>query len=173
MYPLIRVDKRIPDGSIWQARRAHLLPAVHGWTRVYSPAGTLWSNPRGTWTTQHEGMSIFHPERPFTIACHGPAEQKRFYIDIAHRVRVEPTLIEFFDLFLDVMIDPSGAVTEKDEYQLVFLPAALRDFARAARDDVRHLIAAGDPLFDPRSTYYVLPADTATLRPTTEQLELG
>jgi hypothetical protein len=118
-------------------------------------------------------MSIFHPERPFTIACHGPAEQKRFYIDIAHRVRVEPALIEFFDLFLDVMIDPSGAVTEKDEYQLVFLPAALRDFARAARDDVRHLIAAGDPLFDPRSTYYALPADTATLRPTTEQLELG
>ena len=173
MYPLIRIDKRIPDGSIWQARRAHLLPGVDGWTRVYSPAGTLWSNPRGTWTTQHEGMSIFHPERPFTIACHGPAEQKRFYIDIAHRVRVELALIEFFDLFLDVMIDPSGAVTEKDEYQLVFLPAALRDFARAARDDVRHLIAAGDPLFDPRSTYYALPADTATLRPTTEQLELG
>ena len=173
MYPLIRIDKRIPDGSIWQARRAHLLPDMDGWTRVYSPAGTLWSNPRGTWTTQHEGMSIFHPERPFTIACHGPAEQKRFYIDIAHRVRVESALIEFFDLFLDVMIDPSGAVTEKDEYQLVFLPAALRDFARAARDDVRHLIAAGDPLFDPRSTSYALPADTATLRPTTEQLELG
>ena len=172
MYSLIRIDKRIPDGSIWQARRAHLLPAVHGWTRAYSPAGTLWSNPLGTWTTQHEGMSIFNPDRPFTIACHGPSAAKRFYIDIAHRVRVEPTLIEFFDLFLDVMIDPSGAVTEKDEHQLVFLPTALRDFARAARDDVRRLIAAGDPLFDPRSAYYAQPADAAALRPTTERLEL-
>ena len=172
MYPLIRIDKRIPDGSIWQARRGHLLPGVNGWTRVYSSAGTLWSNPLGAWTTQHEGMSIFHPDRPFTIACHGLANQKRFYIDIAHRVRVEPVLIEFVDLFLDVMIDPAGAVTEKDEYQLVFLPAALRDFARTARDDVRRLIAAGDPLFDPRSAYYALPADAATLGPATERLEL-
>lgn len=172
MYPLIRIDKRIPDGSIWQARRAHLLSGVDGWTRVYCPAGTLWSNPLGTWTTQHDGMSMFHQDRPFTIACHGPADRKRFYIDIAHRVRVEPALIEFFDLFLDVMIDPSGAVTEKDEYQLVFLPAALRDFARASRDEVRRLIAAGDPLFDPRSAYYALPADTASLKAATERLDL-
>ncbi len=172
MYPLIRIDKRIPDGSIWQARRGHLLSSALGWTRVYSPAGTLWSNPLGTWTTQHDGMSIFHQERPFTIACHGPTDQKRFYIDIAHRVRVEPTLIEFFDLFLDVMIDPSGAVTEKDEHQLIFLPNALRDFTRAARDEVRRLIAAGDPLFDPRSAYLALPADAATLPATTERLEL-
>jgi hypothetical protein len=172
MYPIIRIDKRIPDGSIWQARRAHLLPDVLGWTRVYNPAGTLWSNPLGTWTTQHEGLSIFHPDRSFTIACYGPSDQKRFYIDIAHRVRVEPRLIEFFDLYLDVMIDPSGAVTEKDEYQLVFLPGPLRDFARSSRDEVRRLIAAGDPLFDPRSAYYALPADAATLKATTESLEL-
>jgi hypothetical protein len=172
MYPLIRIDKRIPDGSIWQARCAYLLPGVLGWTRVYSPAGTLWSNPLGTWATGHEGMSIFHPDRPFTIACHGPSAEKRFYVDIAHRVRVEPTLIEFFDLYLDVMIDPSGAVSEKDEHQLVFLPAALRQFARAARDEVRRLIAAGDPLFDPRGAYYALPAETATLKATTERLEL-
>ncbi len=172
MYPLVRIDKRIPDGSIWQARRAYLIPGLLGWTRVYSPAGTLWSNPLGTWATQHDGMSIFHHERPFTIACHGPTDEKRFYIDIAHRVRVEPTLIEFFDLFLDVMIDPSGAVSEKDEHQLIFLPKALRDFTRSARDEVRRLIAAGDPLFDPRSAYYALPADSPTLAATTERLEL-
>jgi hypothetical protein len=172
MYPLIRIDKRIPDGSIWQARRGYLVPSVNGWTRVYSPAGTLWSNPLGAWATQHDGMSIFQPERPFTIACHGPADQKRFYIDIVHRVRVEPVLVEFFDLFLDVMIDPSGAVSEKDEHQLIFLPGALRDFVRASRDEVRRLIAAGDALFDPRSTYYALPADAAALQATTERLNL-
>jgi hypothetical protein len=171
MYPLIRIDKRIPDGSIWQTRWGYLLPPVNGWVRVYQPTGTRWSNPLGGWTAKTPGMSIFHRDRSFTIACHGPSGQKRFYIDIAHRVRVEPALIEFFDLFLDVMIDPAGAVTEKDEYQLVFLPAALRDFARAARDEVRRLIATGDPLFDARSAYYALPADTATLNPTTERLE--
>lgn len=173
MYPLIRVNKRIPSGSIWQARRAYLVPAVDGWTRVYGPAGTRWSNPLGGWTTGHQGMSIFHPDVPFTIACHGPVDQKRFYVDIAHRVRVEPALVEFFDLYLDVMIDPSGAVSEKDEHQLIHLPGALRDFARASRDQVRRLIAASDPLFNPRSTYYTLPGDAATLQAATDDLELG
>jgi hypothetical protein len=173
MYPLIRVNKRIPDGSIWQARRAYLVPPVDGWTRVYGPARTRWSNPLGAWTAQHNGISLFNPERPFTVACHGPADKKRFYVDIAHRVRVEPTLVEFFDLYLDVMIDPSGAVSEKDEHQLFFLPKALREFARSSRDEVRRLIEAGDPLFDPRSAFYALPDDTATLEPATGGLDLG
>jgi len=106
------------------------------------------------------------------ISCHGPVDQKRFYVDIAHRVRVEPALLEFFDLFLDVMIDPSGSVSEKDEHQLIFLPTALRDFTRAARDEVRRLIAGRDPLFAPQSTYYGLPADAAALSPATDDLDL-
>jgi uncharacterized protein DUF402 len=168
MYPLIRVDKRIPDGSIWQSRRGYVVPAVDGWTRVYGPAGTFWSNPLGGWTTKHRGISIFHPERPFTISCHGPDDQKRFYIDVAHRVRIKPDVVEFVDLFLDVMIDPSGAVTEKDEYQLIFLPHDLRAFARASRDTVRDLIARRDPLFDARGKYYALPADASDLGPATD-----
>jgi hypothetical protein len=172
MYPLIRIDKRVPDGSIWQARRAYRLPPVDGWARVYGPAGTRWSNSLGGWTTQYAGVSIFRSDRPFTIACSGPDDDKRFYIDIAHRVRVEPGLLEFVDLFLDVMIDASGLVTEKDEYQLVFLPEDMRDFTRSSRDEVRRLIAAGDPLFDRRAIYYALPEDAAGLRPATETLEL-
>ena len=66
MYPLIRIDKRIPDGSIWQSRRAYLLPSIGGWTRTYGPQGTRWSNRLGGWTTKFEGISLFHPDRPFT-----------------------------------------------------------------------------------------------------------
>lgn len=167
MYTLIRIDKRIPDGSIWQTRWGYLLPPVAGWTRLYQPTGTRWSNPLGGWMAQHRGISILHPDRPFTIACHGPDDQKRFYIDIAHRVRVGGELIEFVDLFLDVMIDPSGAVSEKDEHQLIFLPSKERRFARAARDEVRQLIAAADPLFDPRGPYYAVPEDAERLPPST------
>jgi len=172
MYPLIRIDKRIPDGSIWQARRAYRLPAVAGWARAYGPAGTRWSNPLGGWTAQFEGISLFHADRPFTIACSGPDGDKRFYIDIAHRVRIEPVLIEFIDLFLDVMIDASGAVTEKDEHQLVFLPEKMRAFTRTARDEVRGLIAARDELFDPQGRYLALPDDVAVLPAATEALDL-
>lgn len=167
MYPLIRIDKRIPDGSIWQTRWGYLLPAYAGWTRTYEPAGTRWSNPLGGWTTEVDGISLFHPDHPFTIAHHGPAEQKRFYIDVAQRVRALGDVLEFVDLFLDVMIDPSGVVSEKDEHQLIFLPSEERRFARAARDEVRRLIAAGDPLFDSRGPFYAVPDDALSLPPST------
>ena len=172
MYPLIRIDKRIPDGSIWQTRWGYLVSPIGGWLRVYQPTGTRWSNPLGGWTAKTEGMSIFHPDRPFVIAYHGPGDQKRFYIDIAHRIRVERDVLEFVDLLLDVMIDPSGAVTEKDEHQLIFLPSEERRFARAARDEVRQLIEVGDALFDPRGPYYVLPKGAEALSPSTLTTEL-
>jgi hypothetical protein len=167
MYPLIRVDKRIPDGSIWQTRWCYLLPEVDGWTRVYQPPGTRWSNPLGGWTAKTEGMSIFHPDRAFTIAFYGPDGEKHFYIDIAHRVRIEGNVLEFVDLFLDVMIDPAGGVSEKDEHQLIFLLPEERRFARAARDEVRRLITAGDPLFDARGVYYAVPEEAKLLPPST------
>ena len=173
MYSLIRIDKRIPDGSIWQSRWGYLVPPVAGWTRVYQPTGTRWSNPLGGWTAKADGMSIFNPDRPFTIACHGPDGEKRFYIDVAHRVRVAGDVLEFVDLFLDVMIDPAGAVSEKDEHQLIFLAPAERRFARAARDEVRQLIGAGDPLFDPRSPFYAVPEDAKALPPSTVTTELS
>ena len=172
MYPLIRIDKRIPDGSIWQARWGYKLPPIDGWTRIYQPTGTRWSNPLGGWTAKTDGVSIFHPDRPFAIACHGPKDEKRFYIDIAHRVHLKGDVLEFVDLFLDVMIDPSGAVSEKDEHQLIFLRSEERGFARAGRDEVRRLIAAGDPLFDPRGIYYALPEGAELLPPSTLTTEL-
>ena len=172
MYPLIRIDKRIPDGSIWQSRRAYLLPAIDGWTRVYAPIGTRWSNPLGGWTTEFEGVSLFHGDHPFTIACSGPKGDRRFYIDIAHRVRIEPALIVFVDLYLDVMIDAARTVTEKDEHQLVALSVDLQRFARSARDDVRARITRGDPLFDPASSFFDVPADAVTLAPAREALAI-
>jgi len=172
MYRLIRVDKRIPDGSIWQTRRGYLLDALRGWTRVFGPTGTRWSNPLGGWTTQHDGVSLFNPERPFTISCHGPADAKRFYVDIAHRVRIAPDLVEFVDLFLDVMIDGGRSVSEKDEHQLAVLSPQLQALARSARDQVRGLIADRDALFDASSDYYAIPAAAVNLPPPTDPIAI-
>jgi len=173
MYPLIRVDKRVPDGSTWQSRRGYLLPSLDGWARVYQPAGTRWSNPLGGWTAETEGVAIFHPATPYTISCHGGGDGKRFYVDVAYRVRVEPERVEFVDLFLDVMVDAAGSVSEKDEHQLAILPPDLRSFALSARDEVRGLIAAHDRLFDPRSAYYAVPGDATALPPWREALEIA
>ena len=165
MYPIVRVVKRIPDGSIWQRYRAYRLPDVHGASRAYLPPGTRWWNPVGGWVTNSGGINLFHPDLPFTVSCHGPDDAKRFYIDIVRGSTIGPTLIEYLDLYLDVMIDAAGAVSEKDEEQLHRLDEAERIHVRRARDDVRARIAHGDPLFAAASEYFALPPDAAGLVP--------
>ena len=167
MYPVVRVVKRIPDGSIWQRYRAYRLGDVDGTARVYLPGGTRWWNPLGGWVTPvgSWGISIFHPDHPFVINCHGPADGKRFYIDIVRASTITEAVIEYLDLYIDVMIDPARSVTEKDEHQLELLDAPERAFALRARDLVRTRIAASDPLFDPASDYFALPDGAAALAP--------
>ena len=167
MYPVVRVVKRIPDGSVWQRYRAYRLPDLRGAARVYLPGATRWWNPLGGWVTPVGtwGISIFHPDRPFVISCHGPKDGKRFYIDVVRASTITAEVIEYLDLYLDVMIDPERSVTEKDEHQLETLDAAEREFARRARDEVRRRIAALDPLFDPGSDYFALPHGASALAP--------
>ncbi len=165
MYPIVRVVKRIPDGSIWQRYRAYRLPDVDGVARVYLPGGTRWWNPLGGWVTESGGINLFHRDLPFTISCHGPEDAKRFYIDIVRSSTVTDGLIEYLDLYLDVMIDASRAVSEKDEEHLHRLDQAERDRVLLARDEVRDRIANDDPMFDARSAYFVVPADAAALPP--------
>ena len=165
MFPIVRVQKRVPDGSVWQRYRAYRLPDVRGVTRVYLPGGTRWWNPLGGWATPpgSSGISLFHPARPFVISCHGPDGAKRFYIDIVRTSTIAGDLIEYLDLYLDVMIDAARSVSEKDEELLHLLDAAEQAFVRRARDDVRARLAALDPLFDPGSDYFALPPGAAAL----------
>ena len=165
MLPIVRVVKRIPDGSVWQRYRAYRLSDVEGFSRVYLPSGTRWWNPLGGWVTPpgSRGVHLFHPIHPFVISCHGPDGAKRFYIDIVRASTIADDAIEYLDLYLDVMIDAARSVSEKDEHQLGRLDEAERSFVRRGRDDVRARIAANDPLFDPTSRYFALPQDAAAL----------
>jgi hypothetical protein len=163
MYPIVRVMKRIPDGSIWQRYRGYRLRDMHGVARVYGPPGTRWWNPLGGWATEYRGISLFHSERPFVISCHGPEDAKRFYVDIVRSSTIADGLIEYLDLYLDVMIDAARAVSEKDEEHLHRLDGAERTAVLRARDEVRARIARDDPLFDAGSEYFVVPPDAADL----------
>jgi hypothetical protein len=165
MYPITRVQKRIPDGSVWQRFHGYRLTDVRGVARVYLPVGTPWWNPIGGWVTRTPGISLFSPERPFVISCSGFAGDRRFYIDIVRGSTIADGLIEYLDLYLDVMIDAARSVSEKDEEQLGRLEPAERAVVRRARDDIRARIAASDPLFDPASEYFALNADAEALPP--------
>ena len=165
MYPIVHVAKRIPDGSVWQRYRAYRLADLHGTARVYLPPGTRWWNPLGGWVTQWPNIALFPPDRPFVISCSGPDDDKRFYIDIVRASTVAEDRIEYLDLYLDVMIDATRSVTEKDEEQVGLLDAAEQAAVRRARDEVRARIADNDPWFDPESEYFVLPQAAAQLGP--------
>lgn len=165
MERIVRVDKRIPDGSLWQRRSGYRLADRDGLARVYQPAGTPWWNPLGGWIQQTEGIAVFGGRLPYAISCHGPEGDKRFYIDIVRWNRIGATVIEYLDLYLDVLIDAAGTVTEKDEHQLVALAPAEQASVRATRDGLRARIAAGDPLFDPTGPFYALTPDLRALPP--------
>jgi hypothetical protein len=179
MHRIVRIDKLIPaasagrspaspdlwGGSLWQRRSGYRLSDNDGLARVYQPAGTPWWNPLGGWTQEHAGIAIFGDTLPFVVSCHGPQERKRFYIDVVRWSRVGPAVVSYLDLFLDVMIEADGAVSEKDEHQLTRLAPAEQVSARATRDLIRARIAAGDPLFDPAGPFYRVPDDAPALSP--------
>ncbi|GAC1496314.1 MAG: hypothetical protein NVS1B1_14070 [Candidatus Limnocylindrales bacterium] len=165
MADVVRVDKRIPGGSLWQRRSGYRLTDRDGLARVYQPAGTPWWNPLGGWIQQTEGIAVFGADLPFAISCHGPDDDKRFYIDVVRWNRIGTAVIEYLDLYLDVMIDAGGAVTEKDEHQLVALDLPEQAAVRATRDAIRARITARDPLFDPTSPFYEVPDEVRALPP--------
>lgn len=165
MLPIVRIDKLIPGGSLWQRRSGYRLADRDGLARVYQPAGTPWWNPLGGWTQEHDGIGIFGGTLPFAVSCHGPEGGKRFYIDVVRWSRIGPAVISYLDLYLDVLIDPDGAVSEKDEHQLVSLPRAEQVAVRATRDQIRARITTGDPVFDPTGPFYRVPDDARALAP--------
>ena len=112
MYPVVRVTKRVPDGSVWQRYRAYRLSDLDGAARVYLPPGTRWWNPLGGWVTADGGVAVFRADLPFAISCHGPDGAKRFYIDVVLKNTIGPELIEYLDLYLDVMIDAARVLPE-------------------------------------------------------------
>lgn len=189
MHRIVGIDKLIPSGhaastdrhraarpgsagfdepgpaALWQQRSGYRLADHTGLARVYQPAGTPWWNRLGGWTQEHPGVAIFGDRLPFVVSCHGPEDRKRFYIDVVRRSRVGVGVISYLDLYLDVLIDPDGAVSEKDEEQLVGLLPDERSAVRATRDLIRTKIAAGDPLFDPTGPFYRVPAAVLALPP--------
>ena len=165
MPAIVRIDKRIPGGSLWQRRSGYRLADRDGLARVYQPAGTPWWNPLGGWIQQTEGLAVFGADLPFAISCHGPEGDKRFYIDVVRWNRIGPSVIEYLDLYLDVMIDAGGTVTEKDEHQLVALAPPEQVAVRATRDAIRARITAGDPLFDATGPFYAVPDELRVLPP--------
>lgn len=163
MYPAVRVDKRHPDGTPRASWSGYRLADAASIARVYAPAGTRRVHVGGTWDMPHPMVTAFDLQLFFVASRYAAPEGPRIYVDIARGIRIAGDVLGYVDLYLDVMLDEHGVVTEKDEELLERLSERDRWLARAARDEVRSRIASGDRLLDPYSPFWTAPPDALRL----------
>lgn len=89
-------------------------------------------------------------------------DRQGFYVDTARSIDVRRDTVSYVDLYLDLSYD-KGAWSLLDEEELSLASPADAELARRAIDEVRTLVARGDPLFDPDGDPWALPAEVSAL----------
>lgn len=164
MYPVIRHEKRHPDGSLRRYGRGYVLEPIGEVTRVYVPAGSRLVHVNGVWTPDNNSISLFCPTWLFVPHLVENAEERGFYIDIARDVTVTNDVVSFTDLYVDIVIW-NERVTHKDDELLVRLDPGEAAQVRERRAELLAQIAMGDPLFDRASPLWQLPDEARALPP--------
>lgn len=163
-FPLVRIRKLLPDGTLKVVVFAYRLPDYDGWARLLIPNGTTRLHTRGTWTPDGLTIAALDPQRPYVVHWwRGPAASG-FYVDIARSIEIRADVVDYVDLLLDLS-SVDGHWKTLDEDELPQLTADDRALALRAAAEVRGLIARGDPLFDPDGTVWALPAGALELPP--------
>ena len=165
MYPVIRHEKRHPDGSLRRAGRGYVLPSIGEVTRVYVPAGSRLVHVDGIWIPDANAISLFCPTWLFVPHLYEDPEDARFYIDLAREVTVSDDLVSFTDLYVDIGISSVHGVTHKDDELLVRLEPGEAAQVRERRTELLAQIAMGDPLFERASPLWEVPDEARALPP--------
>jgi len=165
MYPVIRHEKRHPDGSMRRYGRGYLLEPIGEVTRMYVPAGSRLVHVNGIWIPETNAISLFCPTWLFVPHFVEDAEDPRFYIDMARDVTIGDEVVSFIDLYVDIGISKIHGVTDKDDELLVRLSDGEAAQVRERRDEMLQHIALGDPLFDASSPLWHVPDEARALPP--------
>ena len=165
MYPVIRHEKRHPDGSLRRVGRGYVLPSIGEVTRVYNPAGSRFVHVDGIWVTELNALSLFCPTWLFVPHFIEDPDDARFYIDLAREVTVADEVASFVDLYVDIGISSVHGVTHKDDELLVRLEPGEAAQVRERRAELLAQIALGDPLFDRASPLWQVPDEARVLPP--------
>ena len=165
MYPVIRHEKRHPDGSLRRYGRGYVLPSIGEVTRVYVPAGSRQVHVNGIWIPDANAISLFCPTWLFVPHLYEDAEEPRFYIDMARDVTVTDETVSFVDLYVDIGISKIHGVTDKDDELLSRLSEGEAAQVRERRAELLAQIEVGDPLFDRASPLWEVPEEARALPP--------
>lgn len=162
MYPLIRVEKRHPDGSPRAAWHGYRLPDHDGVIRVWTPPRTTRVHVNGRWTPDAPLVTAWSPGERSVAHRYDDPEGPTVYVDIVRTVEVTPHLFAYVDLYVDVIFQFERAWT-KDEELLVRLA---EDEALGVTVVLEALLAAAHERrwpFDPGSPRYAVPAGARAL----------
>src|SRR5690348_1192072 len=165
MYPVIRHEKRHPDGSLRRVGLGYLLEPIGEVTRIYVPAGSRLVHTNGVWIPDTNAVSLFCPTWLFVPHYIEDAGDPRFYIDMARDVTVTDEVLSFIDLYVDIGVSRIHGVTDKDDELLVRLSEGEAAQVRERRDELLAQIAMGDPLFDPATALWQIPDEARALPP--------
>jgi len=166
MYPLIRMEKRHPDGSpraVWEAYR---IPDHGGAVRLWTPVSAIVTHVNGRWVREFPSLSVWMPGDRF-VAAVWEEQSLEMYVDIVREVIVTRASFTYVDLYVDVM-QRDGRTWSKDEELALNLDASERQRVLATRDELLSAMRAATPPFRFRDPRWHVPDDVRRLPPGAE-----
>ena len=167
MYPLIRVEKRHPDGSPRAAWQGYRMPDHEGTVRVWTPPCTPRVHVNGRWTPEAPLLTAWSSGERFVAHRYEDPEGLTVYVDVVRAVEVTPPLFAYTDLYVDVILK-YDRVWSKDEELLARLAANEAQSAAEVLDALMGMGRARVWPFDLASARYAVPDDVRTLPPGAE-----
>lgn len=164
MYPLVRLRKLTPDGTVRVSWYCYRLADRAGFVRLFVPSRTRRLHVNGSWRPGGISVVALDRDRPYVVHWWRGEDRQGFYVDTARSIDVQRDTVSYVDLYLDLSFD-KGAWSVLDEEELSLASREDAKLARRASDEVRTLVARGDPLFDPDGDPWALPAEVGALRP--------
>jgi hypothetical protein len=163
-YLPVRLRKLKADGAVYISWSCYRLPDHDGFVRLFVPRGTPRLHTKGSWTPEGVSIAAMHPDRPYVVHWWRSDTRGGFHVDAARSVELRADTASYVDLYLDLAYEGQDWLL-LDEDELAAASEADAQLAREAIEQVRRLIAAGSPLFDPTSKMWRIPEDVTNLEP--------
>lgn len=101
-YPLVRLRKLIPDGSVRIGWFCYRVPDRNGSVRLFVPARTRRLHAKGSWSPDGISIVALDPTRNYVVHWWRGDRGAGLYVDTARSIDVRLGIVSYVDLYLDL-----------------------------------------------------------------------